>query len=194
MIFLAEGEIDRDIGEVAVLDEKRKRQIVENVLGQLHALQIGAPLLFALLVFGNVGDDGDAVTTRQPALDEADPAIGAVALDGVEALTPMRGDFLRQPILAAQRAALPDIILLANAGVVHRTEEIAKPRARLQHFGGQRKEFEGLAACEDQVIVLVVDDESCGKAVAHHIEKRRLQIGLGGRPIDFDDVSAFSKL
>lgn len=142
-------------------------------------------MLFALLVLGNVGDDADAVTARQPALDEADPAVGAVALDGIEALAPMRGDFLRQPVLAAQRAALPDIILLANAGVVHRAEEIPKPRARFQHFGRQRKEFEYLAAREDQMIILVVDDESCGKAVAHHIEKRRLQIGLGGSPIDF---------
>lgn len=142
-------------------------------------------MLFALLVLGNVGDDGDAVTAGQPALDEADPAIGTAALDGVEALAPMRGDFLRQPVFAAQRATLPDIILLANAGVVHRAEEIAKPRARLQHLGGQRKELESLAACKDQMIVLVVDDESCGKAVAHHIEKRRLQIGLSGSPIDF---------
>ncbi len=49
LVLLAEGDVDSDVIQIAVLDEERERQIVEDILGKLHALEIGAPLFLALL-------------------------------------------------------------------------------------------------------------------------------------------------
>ncbi|MCY1244513.1 hypothetical protein D9M72_575910 [compost metagenome] len=60
----AEGLVDGDIVKVAILDADRIGLGIEDLFGQLDALQVRLKLLVALLLVGNVADRQDADAAR----------------------------------------------------------------------------------------------------------------------------------
>ncbi|MNX98276.1 hypothetical protein D3C86_1306800 [compost metagenome] len=102
----AGGFVEGDIGHVPILDEDGKWQIVENFLNELYALKVDAPLLFAFLLFGNIGNHADAEAGRQAVHDEAQEALSLQPFGFFRSFLPVQRQPLADPFLPAERAGI----------------------------------------------------------------------------------------
>ncbi len=180
----AGGFVHGGIGQVPVLDEDGKRQIVENILEELYALEIDTPLFFTLLLFRNIREDTNAETGWQAVHDKAQEPLPLQPFGFFRPFLPVQSQPFADPLFPTELAGIGGrIFRLDMVTIVQGAKIIAQARAGADDGLFQREKTEELPACENNVIVTVVNDDRRAKRVAKGIKHHRMNARAGGRQI-----------